>query len=169
MLHIGRNIFSLLVSRVLTAVILFLVYTRLIQYLGPEAAGQYGLLAAYLTVFAFFVDLGMQQLVIKKISEDQTQASKYLNNYFSIQFLLGLGFMLIMDALVLMGHYPLLVKHALYITSLGLFFSSLTMPFMAVINAFQKLSVIARVNFANSLINAGMMVIAIAMRLDIFF
>ena len=85
MLHIGRNIFSLLISRILTAVILFLVYTRLLQYLGPEIAGQYGLMAAYLTVFSFFVDLGMQQLVIKKISEDKTQTSKYLSNYFGIQ------------------------------------------------------------------------------------
>src|SRR6185369_5710379 len=97
MLHIGRNIISLLISRVITAIILFLVYTRLLQFLGPDAAGQYGLLAGYLTVFAFFVDLGMQQLVIKKISEDRSQASYYLTNYFGIQFLLGVGFMLIMD------------------------------------------------------------------------
>src|ERR1700733_6435257 len=100
MLHIGRNILSLLISRILAAVILFLIYTRLLQYLGPEAAGQFGLLAAYLTVFNFFVDLGMQQLVIKKVSEDRTQASKYLSNYFGIQFLLGVGFMLIMDGLI---------------------------------------------------------------------
>src|SRR6185295_17234724 len=106
MMHIGRNILSLLISRVLAAAILFLVYTRLIQYLGPEAAGQYGLMAAYLTVFNFFVDLGMQQLVIKKISEDRTQASKYLANYFGIQFVLGLVFMLIMDAIIFTSHYP---------------------------------------------------------------
>ena len=169
MLHIGRNIFSLLVSRVLSAVILFLVYTRLIQYLGPEAAGQYGLLAAFLTVFSFFVDLGMQQLVIKKVSENRTEAGKYLANYFGIQFILGFAFMLLMDAIVLFGNYPPLVKHALYITATGLLLSSLTMPFMAIINAFQRLSIIARVNFINAMINAGMMIAAILMRRNIFF
>lgn len=169
MLHIGRNIISLLISRVLTAVILFLVYARLIDYLGPDVAGQYGLLAAYLTVFAFFVDLGMQQLVIKKVSEDKSQAAKYLSNYFGIQFLLGLGFMLIMDLIIFNANYPSLVKHSLYITALSLLLSSLTMPFMAIINAFQKLSIIARVNFVNSLINASMMVLAIIFRRNIFF
>lgn len=169
MLHIGRNIFSLLVSRVLTAVILFLVYNRLIDFLGPEAAGQYGLLAAYLTVFAFFVDLGMQSLVIKKVSEDKSLAQKYLTNYFGIQFVLGVSFMLIMDIIVWNANYPILVKHSLYITSLSLLLSSMTMPFMAIINAFQKLSIIARVNFVNSLINASMMVLAIAFRHNIFF
>lgn len=169
MLHIGRNILSLLISRVLAAVILFLIYTRLLQYLGPEAAGQYGLLAGYLTVFGFFVDLGMQQLVIKKVSENKKEASKYLTNYFGIQFLLGLVFMLFMDVLILTAHYPTLVKHALLITSLGLLLSSLTMPFMAIINAFQRLSVIARVNFLNSMINAGMMLLAIMLRKNIFF
>ncbi|MEJ0020988.1 MAG: flippase [Candidatus Doudnabacteria bacterium] len=169
MLHIGRNILSLLVSRILAAVILFLIYNRLIQYLGPDIAGQYGLLAAYLTVFTFFVDLGMQQLVIKKVSENKAEASKYLGNYFSIQFLLGLGFMLILDVIVLTAHYPPLVKHSLFITGISLLLSSLTMPLMAIINAFQRLVVIARVNFLNSVINAGMMIAAIVFRKNIFF
>src|SRR3989344_9303450 len=117
MLHIGRNIITLLISKILGAVIIFLVYTRLIQYLGPEVAGQYGLIASYLTIFSFFVDLGMQQLVIKKVSEDKTHAGKYLANYFGIQFLLGLMFMLIMDGFVFFADYPAEVKLALYITS----------------------------------------------------
>ena len=169
MLHIGRNIISLLISRVLAAVILFLIYTRLIQYLGPEAAGQFGLVAAYLTVFNFFVDIGMQQLVIKKVSEDKSLASKYLGNYFGIQFCLGLIFMGIMVSLILVAHYPPLVRNSLLVASAGLLLSSLTMPLMAIINAFQKLGLIARVNFFNSMINAGMMVVAIIMRKNIFF
>src|SRR3989344_5161465 len=169
MLQIGRNIFSLLVSRILTAIILFLVYTRLIQYLGPEQAGQYGLLAAFLTVFGFFVDFGMQQLVIKKISENRAEAGKYLGNYFVIQFLLGIGFMLILDTIVFTGSYPPLVKQSLYITGIGLVLSSMTMPLMAVINGFQRLSIIARVNFINSLINACMMLLAIIYHKNILF
>lgn len=169
MLQIGRNIFSLLISRISTAIILFLVYTRLIQYLGPEQAGQYGLLAAFLTVFGFFVDLGMQQLVIKKISENRAEAGKYLGNYFVIQFILGIGFMTILDVIVMSVNYPPLVKQALYITGVGLLLSSMTMPLMAVINGFQKLSIIARVNFVNSLINAGMLLLAIVYHKNILF
>ncbi len=169
MKHIGRNILSLVISRVVAALILFLIYTRLIQYLGPKAAGEFGLMAAYLTVFAFFVDLGMQQLVIKKVSEDKTHAQKYLSNYFGIQFLLGVGFMLIMDILVILGNYPTEVRNALFVVSGGLLLSSLTMPFMAIINGFQELSLIAKVNFFNSVINGAMMLTAILMRKNIFF
>ncbi len=169
MLHIGRNIITLLISKILGAGILFLVYTRLIQYLGPEAAGQYGLLAAYLTVFSFFVDLGMQQLVIKKISEDKTHVAKYLGNYLSIQMVLGLFFMGLMDIIVWQAGYPPLVANSLYVIALSLFLSSMTMPLMAVINGFQKLSMIARVNFFNSLVNAGMMLIAVVFTKSIFF
>ncbi len=169
MLHIGRNILSLLISRILAAIVLFLIYTRLIQYLGPDLAGQYGLLAGYLTVFNFFVDLGMQQLVIKKVSEDKTLASKYLSNYFGIQFCLGVIFMVIMNLIVWKAHYPALVRESLVITSISMLLSSLTMPLMAIINAFQKLSIIARVNFLNSVINACMMLAAIFFRKNIFF
>ena len=169
MLHIGRNIITLLISKILGAAIIFLVYTRLIQYLGPESAGQYGLLAAYLTVFSFFVDLGMQQLVIKKISEDKTHVAKYLGNYLSIQFGLGLFFMVVMDVIVYNAGYEPLIRHSLYIIALGLFLSSMTMPLMAVINGFQKLSIIARVNFFNSLVNAAMMLVAATFTKSIFF
>jgi len=169
MKHIGRNIISLVISRALAAVILFLIYTRLIQYLGPNAAGEYGLLSAYLTVFSFFVDLGMQQLVIKKVSENKAEAGKYLVNYFGIQFLLGLFFMGIMDVLILTGHYPPVVRNALFLASFGLLLSSLTMPLMAIINSFQRLSIIAKVNFVNSIINGTMMVLAITFRKNIFF
>jgi O-antigen/teichoic acid export membrane protein len=169
MLHIGRNIFSLVFSRIIAGIILFLIFTRLAQYLGPEAAGQYGLLGGFMAVFSFFVDLGMSQLVIKKVSEDKTGAGKYLSNYFVIQLLLGIVFTLIMGTVVYFADYPDLVKSALYITALGLLFNSLAMPFRSIINAFQKLTYIASVNFANSIINAGFMILAIVFRQNIFF
>jgi O-antigen/teichoic acid export membrane protein len=120
-------------------------------------------------VFSFFVDLGMSQLVIKKISEDRTNANKYLNNYFSIQFLLGIIFMLIMDGVVYFADYPMEVKQSLYIAGFGLLLSALSLPFRSVINAFQKLTTIARVNFFNSIINGVMMVLAIVVRQNLFF
>lgn len=169
MFHTGRNIFSLVLSRVLSGVILFLVYTRLVQYLGPEAAGQFGLLASFLTVFNFFVDLGMSQLVIKKISEDKSNAGKYLTNFFGIQFLLGLMFMVIMDVIVVLADYPAQVKYALYVTAFSLLVTSLSLPFRAVIIAFQRLTINAKINFINAIINSGMMGVAIILKLDIFY
>lgn len=169
MFHTGRNIFSLVLSRALSGVILFLIYTRLVQYLGPEAAGQFGLLASFLTVFNFFVDLGMSQLVIKKISEDKNNAGKYLTNFFGIQFLLGLGFMLIMDLIVLLGDYPPVVKNALYVTAFSLLVTSLSLPFRAVVIAFQRLTINAKINFLNALINAAMMAAAIILKLDVLY
>ncbi len=169
MLHIGRNVISLVLSRVLSGVVLFLIYTQLLQYLGPEAAGHFGLLSSYLTVFAFFVDLGMSHLVIKKMSEDSTHISKYLTNYFLVQFLLGLFFMLVMDGFVLFADYPAHVKSALYVTGFGLLLSSLSLPFRAVIVAKQKLTINAQVNFFNAFINSAIMLLAIALEQGVFF
>jgi O-antigen/teichoic acid export membrane protein len=169
MQHIGRNIFSLVLSRVLSGVILFLIYTQLLRYLGPEAAGEFGLIGSYLTVFNFFVDLGMSQLVIKKMSEDATHLGKYLSNYFLIQLGLGVVFMLIMDGFIFFADYPGHVKQALYIAAIGLLLSSLSLPFRSVVVAMQRLTINARVNFLDALINAGMMGLAIIFRQNIFF
>lgn len=169
MQHLGRNILSMVVSRVLSGVILFLIYTRLVQYLGPEAAGHFGLLSSYVTVFAFFVDLGMSQLVIKKMSEDSSNMGKYLTNYFLIQLALGLMFMGIMDVFVLLADYPPHVKQALYVAAVGLLLSSLSLPFRSVIVAVQRLTINARINFFNAFINAGIMALAIILKQNVFF
>jgi O-antigen/teichoic acid export membrane protein len=169
MLHIGRNILSLVISRILAGLILFLVYTRLAQYLGPEAAGQFGLLSGFLAVFSLFVDLGMHQLVVKKVSENKSESDKYLNNYFTVQFIMGFAFMFIMAGFVYFADYPSLVKNSLYITALGLLLASLSMPFRSIINAHQKMGIIARVNFYNSVINVGFMIAAILLSKNIFF
>ncbi|MBX4187444.1 MAG: flippase, partial [Candidatus Doudnabacteria bacterium] len=169
MLHIGRNILSLITSRVLSAIILLFVYFRLPEYLGPDAMGKFGLQSSYLIVFAFFVDLGMQQLVIKKVSESRAEAGKYLSNYFGIQFLFGLLFASIMTAIILAANYPPLVRQALLVTAVGLFLSSMTMPFMSVINAFERFKIIAAVNFVNTMINASMIILTIVMRRNILF
>jgi O-antigen/teichoic acid export membrane protein len=169
MQHIGRNIFSLILSRVISGIILFLIYTKLIQYLGPDQAGQYGLLSSYLTVFSFFVDIGMSQLVIKKISEDREHAQKYLNNYFFIQLALALAFTVIMAAFVFFADYPAVVKLALYVTSLSLFATSASLPFRAVVIAFQKLTFNAYVNFWNSMINAAVMYLTVVLDKGIVF
>lgn len=169
MQHLGRNIFSLVLSRILSGVILFLIYTRLVQYLGPEAAGHFGLLGSYVTVFSFFVDLGMSQLVIKKMSEDASHMGKYLTNYFLIQLGLGIVFMVIMDVLILLADYPPHVKNALYVAAGGLLLSSLSLPFRSVIVAVQKLTINAQVNFFNAFINAGIMALAIMLKQDVFF
>jgi O-antigen/teichoic acid export membrane protein len=160
---------SLVLSRVLTGVILFLITTRLLDYLQPEAAGQFGLLSSYLTVFNFLVDLGMTQLIIKKMSEEKDKVGKYLSNYFVIQFCLGLIFMSIMAGFVLASDYPQHVKNALYVASVGLFLSSMSLPLRSVIVSMQRLTITARINFFNALINAGMMVLAIALRQNVFF
>ncbi len=169
MQHIGRNIFSLVLSRVISGVILFLIYTRLVQYLGPEQAGYYGLIASYLTVFSFFVDIGMSQLVIKKISEEKENAKKYLSNYFIIQFLLALAFMVIMDAFIFFADYPQELKVSLYVAAFGLLTTSISLPFRAVIIAYQNLTLTAKVNFFNSLINAAIMVLTIALHKGVLF
>lgn len=169
MLHIGRNILSMVISRVLSGVILFLIFIKLSGYLGDEATGQFGLLASYLTVFNIFVDLGMSQYVIKKMSENRDEIPKYYSNYMTVQTILSFFFMLLMAGLVTVADYPQLVKNSLYVASVGLFLTSISLPVRSVIIANQKLTITAKVNFVNSMINAGMMILAITLRQSIFF
>lgn len=82
MQRIGKNIFSLGISRVVSGAIIFLVHARLANYLGAENFGRFALILAFYTIFLLMVDIGMSKYVIKKVSEDRSLASRYLGNFF---------------------------------------------------------------------------------------
>ena len=71
MQKIGRNIFSLGLSRITSGLLLFFVYAKLASYLEPAGFGKFSLILAYYTIFLLFVDFGISRYVIKKISEEE--------------------------------------------------------------------------------------------------
>lgn len=86
----SKNIMWLSVSRIISLILLFLAYTQLFRYLGPYQSGQFQFVLSYVTLFGVVIDFGIQQYIIKKISEDRTQAKKYFHNFLAVEVVLAL-------------------------------------------------------------------------------
>lgn len=169
MQQVGKNIFSLGVSRVVSGLILFLVYIRLVTYLGPGEFGKYSLVLAYYTIFSLLVDLGISRFVIKRVSEDRSRAGVYMGNFFMIQTLISLLILVIFYFLPRISGYEISVTQAMWLAGIGLFFSSLSSPASAVVQAYERITVLAGTNFVNTLIHALWLVLAMAFHKDIVF
>lgn len=158
---IGRNILSLGASRIVSGLILFAVYIRLVTHLGPHEFGKLSLVMAYYTIFLLLVDLGISRFVIKKISEDKSRAPEYLRNFFVAQLLLSLVvlgiFIFVPRAL---GYEPEL-KTGMLLAGFGLFLGSLSLPYSSLLQAWQKIHLVAAVNFLNTALNALWLFLAI--------
>lgn len=166
---IGRNIFSLGVSRIVSGVISFYVSVRLASYLAPQGFGKFSLVIAYYTIFLLLVDLGISRFVIKKVSEDKNSASIYLGNFLATQTFLSL---LIMGLFILLpkvfGYEPEIAKSML-LAGVSLLIGSFAIPFSAVIQAWQKIHIVAVVNFVNTILRAGWIFLAIILQKDLIF
>jgi O-antigen/teichoic acid export membrane protein len=169
MQHIGKNIFSLALSRIVSGVILFFVYIRLVTYLGPSEWGKFSLVVAYYMIFSLLADLGIARFVIKKVSEDKGLASLYLGNFLAAQTLLSLAVLLVFVILPRFFGYDPEIKTAMGIAGLGLFLYSLSIPFSAIVQAWQKIHLVAAVNFVNALLHAAWIIAAILFQKQLIF
>lgn len=166
---VGRNIFSLGLSRISSGVLLFIVQAKLAVYLGPLGFGKFSLVLAIQTIFLLFVDFGISRYVIKKISENREQASVYYGNFLIAQSIfasLVLGLFLLLPRLL---DYDPEVTRAMYFTGVGLFFTALSIPALTLIQAWQKIHLFAIVIFVESLIKAIWFYYAIVTHKDLVF
>ena len=136
-------------------VLLFLAYTQLFRYLGPYGSGQYQFVLSYVAIFGVIIDFGIQQYIIKKISEQPDQAKRYFQNFLAVEVMLVIFIYLLLYSIAKVGHYEPVVVHAIAIAGLGTALNGLTYPFLSVMSAFYDLKKVAFLNFLNSVINVG--------------
>ena len=167
---LGKNIFSLAISKVVSGLVMFAVYTRLVNYLGPEDYGRFSLVFAYLMIALLLVDMGASRYVIKKVSEDKTASGTYLSNFFIVQLLLATVILGIIALIPYLMDYEPSVRKAMFLAGIGVFLLSFSIPFSSIVQAWQRISVLAWVIFLNSLLNAAWLGISIFLGKDwVFF
>ncbi len=149
------------VSRIISLILLFLAYLLLTNYLGPYRYGQFQFVLSYVTLFGVVIDFGIQQYVIKKISEDRTQAKKYFHNFLAVEIVLSLIVYGAMVALANFNGYEPVVVKAIMLAGLGTAVHGLIYPFLSVITAFYDLKKAAFLNFIASLINVSLILLTI--------
>ncbi len=166
---VARNIFTLVLSRVFAAVLVFIAYASLLRYLGTYASGQYQFVISYVMLFSVVIDFGISQLVIKKVSENITEAKKYLGHFFAVEFILAFVILAILSLIAYIARYDQVVLNAIYIAGLGMFLNALTIPHKSILSAHQDMHKIAVINFFDSVINVTVIFAAIVLHRGIVF
>ncbi|MFZ1731651.1 MAG: flippase [Bacteroidota bacterium] len=141
------NFWTLTTSKVLYRLVSIGVITYLARTLGASVLGGYATVMNVLTLYLAFADLGVTNLVIKDVSKDRTLALSYLDNFFVLQFGVGLVLIgLILLTGVLSGYEHLLLI-ALAVGSAGPFFSGLSNSYEALMNAHELFYPFAVIEF----------------------
>lgn len=153
MISAAKNIFWLTLSRVLALVLLAVAYIFLFRYLGTFGSGQYQFALSFVTIFGIVIDFGIQQYIIKKMSEEPERQKFYFHNFLAIEVILILVVYTVMAFIAWLNHYETVVFHAILVGGLGTITAGLTYPFLSVMSARGDLRRVAFINFMNSVVN----------------
>lgn len=165
----SKNIIWLTLSRVAALVMLFFAYTQLFRYLGPHGTGEQQFILSYVTIFGIIIDFGIQQYIIKKISEDPDNTKKYFQNFFAVEVLLSIFIYSAMVGAAWFLGFPKVIFYGVVVAGFGLALNGLSSPFLAVMSAFQNLRKVALLNFLSSFINMAFIFTTIAFHKYVVF
>ncbi len=156
-------------SRITALVLLFLAYRQLYHYLGPHGTGQQQFVLSFVTIFGVVIDFGIQQYIVKKMSEEPGRVKNYFHQYLAISSLLSVLVYITMLVVAKLGNYEPVLFYAIAVAGLGIVVSAVTYPFLAVLSAFQDLGKVALINFLNSMVNVAIIVLTVVFHRYIVF
>ncbi|MBU0707984.1 flippase [Patescibacteria group bacterium] len=123
--RIAHNTIIQIAGKVISTAMGIFVVGLLTRYLGADGYGRYTTVIAFLQVFAVILDLGLYIILIKKISEPNSDTSKFVNNIFTLRLLSAIIFLGIAPVVAFFFPYPFIVKIGIALTTLSYLFISL--------------------------------------------
>ncbi len=144
--RLAKNTFFLLVSRLLTSIVGFVLLIYITRYLGEVDFGKYSFAMSFTALFEIFADIGISQLIIRELSRNKELTSEYITNITALKLFFSF-FMLLLIALVIniLG-YPEDTKYVVYIFGIYTVLISFMKISMSIFQAFEKMEYIAVVD-----------------------
>ncbi len=136
-----KNFISLSGGELLSKAIAFVITIYLARVILPEGFGILGYTTAFVSYFLLFIDFGFDIISVKKIANDKSIISKYVNNIISFRIILATVIFVALSIVVFFLNETSLVKWALLFTGLNLFVQSTSTEF--VFQATEKIKYLA--------------------------
>ena len=122
-------------GKLLSILIGVITISIMARYLGKIGFGQYSTIMAYLQFFGILVDMGLALTVVRLIADPNHEQTKMFNNVFTLRFFSAIIFLGLAPLVIIFFPYDNLVKLGVAVTTLSVFFVSLT---QILISLFQK-------------------------------
>jgi len=161
---VTRNALSIFSAQGINYVLSFVIAVLLIRYLGAQRFGEYSFIMAFLALFGFVMDIGLNQLIVREASRNREIARQYLGNFLQIQFLLSLITYVLLVVSINIFNSSVLIRYAVYVAGIGLIFGSLMRPFESILASFEKMHLNALINIAKVFFNSILILLVIFLK-----
>jgi len=152
---VGKNTIVTLLGTVVNAVASGLLAIVAARYLGDEKFGVYGFAASFTALFGVFADLGLGTLAVRQVAQDRSRLTQYLDNIWTIRWVLGSALFLAACTVVTAMDRPLETRMVVYAVSASVFFGTLSLALRWSFQAFQVMEYEALCVASLSLLRLG--------------
>jgi O-antigen/teichoic acid export membrane protein len=142
----GGNALSILTSDVMNRATSFVLYALVARHLGVHEFGQLTLAFTLFYTFQVCAVAGLKTLIIREVTKDRTQTSKYFVNGSLIVVLTSLSSLVLQAGFVWLMRYPLKTSQVVLLLSLGLFPYAFSAVCEGIFQAWERMHYIAYVN-----------------------
>lgn len=136
---ISQNTVTLLTSQVISLTIGFIYTVYIARYLSVEEFGVLSLAIALISVLGVFVDFGLNILMTREIARDRTSAHRYIDNIFSIKFILILIVIPLTILIINMVGYSQKTVNVIYILLLSFIFTTFSTMLYSFFQSYENL------------------------------
>lgn len=136
---VARNTAFITFASIAQKVISFVYFTLIARNIGAENTGKYIFALSFTTIFVVFVDLGLNQVLIREGAKNKENLQKYLSSVLFIKLFLGIfTYITAVVTINLMG-YPIETRQLVYLSAVTMLFDSLHLSIYGVLRAYGNL------------------------------
>ena len=163
---IATNSGLLLINKVISNVISIFVAIYLIRYLGSEGYGKFSIVFAYLSFFQILTGLGIDTIVIREVSKDNSKQNLLIGNAILMKPVFSFFAILISWAILQFMGYSSEVRIFIYVASLSMIFSFSSL-YIGLFQAHFKVAYYAIPEVVVNLVFSGLKLLLIFLRASI--
>lgn len=136
---VTKNTAFMTMASVMQKVLSFFYFTLIARHIGADATGKYFLALSLTTIFVVFVDLGLNNVLIRESAKQKNKAQNYFANIIFLKIFLGLFSYLALFLVVNFLNYDIEVKNLVYLSGLTMLFDSVHLSIYGVLRSFGRL------------------------------
>jgi len=152
---VAKNTGVVIVWNIVTKVISLLISVYLARYLGVIEYGNYSFIISYALFFSIFIDIGINNFVVREISRDRKKTDKLIANGIGIKLALFVFVFLLAFSAINFTGYSSEIKIGVLIALSSLIFSSLVSLLSTLFQADLKIEYPALADLASKLVLGG--------------
>lgn len=130
--NIMKNSGHFFSGRFISGIIALVVNIMLARYLGVSDYGLYSFVIAYSSIFAVFIDFGMETSIVRELSKNWKKGEKLLNGMVSLKIILSIVSVLSSITIAYFLTADLITTFLIGVYSVGFMFDSITSASRAV-------------------------------------